>query len=212
MSAPVVAVRLRALGDLTLCTAALHSLAEGHPGREVHVVTESRFAPLLEGQPQIARVWPVERTNLSTLRVVLALRSLRPAVAVDFFGNSRSAVIARLSGARHVWGFDVRGRSRFYHHTVPRVQHAGEEQREYAAASQLRLARAGTSPTVRAGSPAPARARHSAPVRFARSVSASRGNGGTAAPPAARASRSCDAAAYSRCSSPACCTRGTVWW
>ena len=142
MSAPVVAVRLRALGDLTLCTAALHSLAEGHPGREVHVVTESRFAPLLEGQPQIARVWPVERTNLSTLRVVLALRSLRPAVAVDFFGNSRSAVIARLSGARHVWGFDVRGRSRFYHHTVPRVQHAGEEQREYAAASQLRLARA----------------------------------------------------------------------
>ena len=149
MSAPVVAVRLRALGDLTLCTAALHSLAEGHPGREVHVVTESRFAPLLEGQPQIARVWPVERTNLSTLRVVLALRSLRPAVAVDFFGNSRSAVIARLSGARHVWGFDVRGRSRFYHHTVPRVQHAGEEQREYAAASQLRLARAGAGDPAR---------------------------------------------------------------
>jgi len=142
VSAPVVAVRLRALGDLTLCTAALHSLAEGHPGREVHVVTESRFASLLEGQPQIARVWPVERTNGSTLRVVMALRSLRPAVAVDFFGNSRSAVIARLSGAKHVWGFDVRGRARFYHHTVPRVQHAGGEQREYAAASLLRLARA----------------------------------------------------------------------
>src|SRR5215471_12460001 len=142
MSAPVVAVRLRALGDLTLCTAALHSLAEGHPGREVHVVTETRFAPLLEGQPQIARVWPVERTNVSTLRVVMALRSLRPAVAVDFFGNSRSAVIARMSGAKHVWGFDVRGRARFYHHTVPRVEHTSAEQREYAAASLLRLARA----------------------------------------------------------------------
>jgi len=142
MSAPVVAVRLRALGDLALCTAAFHSLAEGHPGREVHVVTEARFAPLLEGQPQIARVWAIERTTLSTLRVVLALRALRPAMAVDFFGNSRSALIARLSGAKHVWGFDVRGRARAYHHTVPRVQHAGEEQREYAAASLLRLARA----------------------------------------------------------------------
>lgn len=142
MSSPVVAVRLRALGDLTLCTAAFRSLAEGHPGREVHVVTEARFAPLLEGQPQIARVWPVERTTASTLRVVLALRSLRPAVAVDFFGNSRSAVIARLSGAKQVWGFDVRGRARAYDHTVPRVAHAGEEQREYAAASLLRLARA----------------------------------------------------------------------
>ena len=142
MSAPVVAVRLRALGDLTLCTAAFHSLAEGHPGRDLHVVTESRFAPLLEGQPQIARVWPVQRTIVSTLQVLGALRALRPAVAVDFFGNSRSALIARMSGAKQVWGFDVRGRARAYHHTVPRVQHAGPEQREYAAASLLRLARA----------------------------------------------------------------------
>jgi ADP-heptose:LPS heptosyltransferase len=142
VSAPVVAVRLRALGDLTLCTAAFHSLAEGHPGRDLHVVTESRFAPLLEGQPQIARVWPVERTTASTLRVLGALRKLRPSLAVDFFGNARSAVIARLSGAKQVWGFDVRGRSRAYHHTVPRVQHPGEDHREYAAASLLRLARA----------------------------------------------------------------------
>ena len=77
MSAPVVAVRLRALGDLTLCTAAFHSLAEGHPGRDLHVVTEARFAPLLEGQPRIARVWSVERTTGSTLRVLAALRPTR---------------------------------------------------------------------------------------------------------------------------------------
>jgi lipopolysaccharide heptosyltransferase II len=142
VSAPVVAVRLRALGDLTLCTAAFHSLAEGHPGREVHVVTESRFAPLLEGQHGIARVWPIERTTGSVFHVLRALRALRPALAVDFFGNPRSAVIARLSGAKQVWGFDVRGRARAYHHTVPRVAHQGEERREYAAVSLLRLARA----------------------------------------------------------------------
>ena len=142
MSSPVVAVRLRALGDLVLCTAAFHSLAEGHPGRDLHVVTESRFAPLLEGQPQIARVWRVERTTTSTLRVLAALRGLRPSLAVDFFGNSRSALLTGLTGAKHIWGFDVRGRSSAYHHTVPRVQHASEERREYAAASLLRLARA----------------------------------------------------------------------
>jgi ADP-heptose:LPS heptosyltransferase len=87
-------------------------------------------------------VWSVERTTGSTFQVLRALRALRPAVAVDFFGNSRSALLAGLSGARQVWGFDVRGRSHAYHHTVPRVQHAGAEQREYAAASLLRLARA----------------------------------------------------------------------
>ena len=142
MSAPVVAVRLRALGDVTLTTAALRSLAAGYPGSPLHVVTESRFAPLLEGQPGIARVWPLERTTRSTLSVTLALRKLQPALAVDFFGNSRSAVIARFCGARTVWGYDMRGRGRLYHRTVPRVAHPGAEQREYAAASLVRLARA----------------------------------------------------------------------
>ena len=96
MSAPVVAVRLRALGDVVLATAAFRSLAEGHPDAPLHVVTESRFAPLLEGQPGIARVWPLERTNRSSLEVIRALRALRPALAVDFFGNTRSAIVARV--------------------------------------------------------------------------------------------------------------------
>ena len=138
----VVAVRLRALGDLTLATAAFRSLALGHPESALHVVTESRFAPLLEGQPGIERVWPLERTWGSTLQVLRALRALRPSIAVDFFGNPRSALLARGSGAPRVWGFDVRGRARAYHHTVPRVQHPGDDHREYAAASLLRLARA----------------------------------------------------------------------
>ena len=142
MSGVVVALRLRALGDVTLCTAAFRSLALGHPGSELHVVTESRFAPLLAGQPGIARVWPLERTLRSTFQVLGALRALRPALAVDFFGNPRSALLARLSGAASVWGFDMRGRARAYHHTVPRVAHPGEDRREYAAASLLRLARA----------------------------------------------------------------------
>ena len=142
MSGAVVALRLRALGDVTLATAAFHSLAEGFPGRELHVVTEKPFAPLLQDQPGIARVWALERTTWSTLQILRTLRSLRPAVAIDFFGNPRSALLARLSGAKRVWGFDMRARARFYDHTVPRVAHASDEQREYAAASLLRLARA----------------------------------------------------------------------
>lgn len=142
MSAPVVAVRLRALGDVTLATAAFRSLVAGYPGAPLHVVTEARFAPLLVGQPGVARVWPLERTTRSTLETARRLRALRPALAVDFFGNARSAVLARGSGAAQVWGFDLRGRGRLYHHTVPRVAHAGEDRREYAAASLLRLARA----------------------------------------------------------------------
>ncbi len=142
MSAPVVAIRLRALGDVTLATAAFRSLAAGYPDAPLHVVTESRFAPLLEGQSGIARVWALERNTRSTLRMMRHLHALRPALAVDFFGNARSALLARGSGATHVWGFDMRGRGRLYHHVVPRVWHGGAESREYAADSLLRLARA----------------------------------------------------------------------
>jgi ADP-heptose:LPS heptosyltransferase len=142
MSAPVIAVRLRALGDVALATAAFQSLAAGHPGAPLHVVTESRFAPLLEGQPGIAHVWPLERTARSTLLTTWRLRALKPALAIDFFGNARSALLARGSGAASVWGFDLRGRGRLYDHTVPRVAHTDDDRREYAAASLLRLARA----------------------------------------------------------------------
>ena len=142
MSRAIVAVRLRALGDLVLTTAALRSLALGSPGAPLHVVTEPRFAPLLEEQPGIACVWSLARTFMDTLNVTRALRALAPAIAVDFFGNSRSAIVARFSGADRVFGFDLRGRRALYHATVPRVVHPGGDRREYAAASSLRLARA----------------------------------------------------------------------
>lgn len=135
-----MAVRLRALGDLVLSTAAFHSLARGYPGADLHVVTEPRFAPLLEDQPGIARVWPLERTSAATVAMARALRAHAPLLAVDFFGNSRSAAVARGSGAPRVLGFDLRGRRALYHETVPRVMHPGEDQREYAARSSLRLA------------------------------------------------------------------------
>jgi ADP-heptose:LPS heptosyltransferase len=127
------------------------------------VVTESRFAPLLAGLPFVSRVWPLERTNASTLAVLLALRRERPALAVDFFGNSRSALIARGSGAR-AWGYDLRGRRALYHATVPREIRLPGGRREHAAAVHVRLAHAagggmappGPSVAIAPGAPAQA--------------------------------------------------------
>ena len=152
MSGAVVAIRLRALGDVVLTTPAIASLAAGFPGAPLHVVTESRFAPLLAGLPHVARVWGVERTDASTFATLTALRREQPALAVDFFGNTRSAVIARGSGARRVWGYALRGRKLLYHATVPRERVSADGRREYAAAVHLRLARAAGGADV---SPAP---------------------------------------------------------
>lgn len=146
MSGVAVGIRLRALGDVVLVTPALRSLAAA--GLELHAVTEARFAPLLEGLPWLARVWGIERTGPSTRATAAALRRLRPRVAVDFFGNPRSALLARASGAAEVWGFDLRGRRHAYTGTVPRETRLAGGRREHASAVHLRLAAAaGGAPT-----------------------------------------------------------------
>jgi ADP-heptose:LPS heptosyltransferase len=148
VSGGTVAIRLRALGDLVLTTAALRSLALGAPGEPLHVVTEARFAGILAGHPHVTRVWPVERTDASTRATIAGLRRERPRLAVDFFGNARSALIARGSGAARVFGYALRGRRHLYTDTVPREERYPGDRREPAAAVHLRLARAaGGAPT-----------------------------------------------------------------
>ena len=92
MEEGILAIRLRALGDVALVTPALRALHRGHPGRPLEVVTETRYAGLLEGLPGVARVWPAERTHASTAALARELGSRRFAWAVDFFGNPRSAL------------------------------------------------------------------------------------------------------------------------
>ncbi len=138
----IVAIRPRAMGDVVLTTPAFRSLALGAPDADLHVVTDARFAPLVEGLPWVKQVWRVERTDASTRAIVSGLRRLPVRVAVDFFGNTRSAVIARGSGAATVMGYDLRGRRHLYTATVPRELRAAGDHREHASAVHLRLARA----------------------------------------------------------------------
>ena len=142
MSGNILAVRLRALGDVVLVTPALRALARAGGGREVEVVTESRYAPLLEGLEGVARVWPLERSTAGTLRLIRELRRRRYDVAVDFFGNPRSAQLVAASGAGLTAGFDLRGRRHAYRVRVPRDAPGAGGRREHASSAHLRLAAA----------------------------------------------------------------------
>jgi 3-deoxy-D-manno-octulosonic-acid transferase/heptosyltransferase-1 len=104
----ILLVRLSALGDVAL---ALHVLAaararcpEGHIGWLV----EDRFAPLLDGHPQLNRLHVYERRR-SPLpwRLVTELRRERYDLALDLQGNLKSGVLARLAGARRTVGLDA---------------------------------------------------------------------------------------------------------
>lgn len=136
----VLAIRPRALGDLVLLTAALRALARGFPEASLEVATEPRYQRLLEAQPGVARVWPMPRTPLDTARLIAALRARRVRVAVDFFGNPRTALVTAACGAPLTAGYALRQRARAYRVRVPREQRSGADAREFAGATHVRLA------------------------------------------------------------------------
>jgi ADP-heptose:LPS heptosyltransferase len=136
----VVAIRPRALGDVVLVTPALRALKRGFPGASLEVVTERRYAPLLEGLEGVDRVWPLDRTAGASARLAATLRRRHVERVVDFFGNPRSAAIAALSGARLTAGYDLRGRRGAYRIRVPRTLALPGGRREHASATHVRLA------------------------------------------------------------------------
>jgi ADP-heptose:LPS heptosyltransferase len=140
VSGVVLAIRPRALGDVVLVTPALRALAAGHPGSALEVVTEARYAPLIEGLPGVSQVWRLERSTAATAALGERLRRRGIAACVDFFGNPRSAYLCARSGAPLRAGYALRGRERAYTLRVPRTTTGPDGRREYAAATHVRLA------------------------------------------------------------------------
>jgi heptosyltransferase I len=103
----ILVVRLGAMGDVIHALPAAASLKQSFPRSFLAWAVEPRWTPLLEGNPYLDEVIPVDR---SRWRTVLALRrhlrSLKFDFAVDMQGLIKSALVA--SGARpdRIYGFD----------------------------------------------------------------------------------------------------------
>ena len=128
MTGATLAIRPRALGDVVLVTPALRALKRGSPGASLEVVTDPRYAPLLEGLEFVDRVWTLDRSFRATAALIATLRRRGIERVVDFFGNARTAAIAALCGARLRFGYDLRGRRAAYSLRVPRGLVTREQQ------------------------------------------------------------------------------------
>jgi ADP-heptose:LPS heptosyltransferase len=140
MTAPILAVRLRALGDVVLATPALRALRRGHADAALDLVTDPRYVPLVAGLPYVRRVYALGRGAGDAWALARVLRRERYAWAVDLFGNPRSAQLVALSGAGRKAGYDLRGRRHVYDVRVPIEPPRADRGREYAAAVHVRLA------------------------------------------------------------------------
>lgn len=104
----VLIVRLGAIGDVTNALVVANALRDAHPGCFIGWAVHPLSAPLVEGHPSIDRVhvWP-RGTGVAGFR---ALRREILAegydVAIDLQRLQKSSLVARLSGAPRVLGFD----------------------------------------------------------------------------------------------------------
>ena len=128
-------------------------LREAHPGAEITWVINPEFAPLLRGNPDVNHVHFFPRGQFRGLGAPRSLlpwlkktRAIRPDLALDFQGLLRSALIARISGAKEIYGLsDAREGSRFFYDRVAKVNRRGHAVNRYLKLAECAGATIGES-------------------------------------------------------------------
>ncbi|MDH4068815.1 MAG: glycosyltransferase family 9 protein [Ignavibacteria bacterium] len=115
--ARILITRMRFIGDVVLTTPAIRSVRTTFPDAFIAYLGDRSAVSLLEGNPCLNEIIPFDYSRPSVFeqtRISLVLRRRRFDLAIDLFGNPRSALLTWLSGARVRVGPERRGRGRFY--------------------------------------------------------------------------------------------------
>lgn len=117
----ILVSRLRFLGDVLLTTPLVRRLREVFPRAEIVYLTEAAYAPLLAHNPHLDEVlaFPPHASAAAQAQFYRSLRRRRFDLAIDLFGNPRTALLTWLTGAPVRVGGDFRGRGKLYSHRVP---------------------------------------------------------------------------------------------
>jgi ADP-heptose:LPS heptosyltransferase len=101
----VLIIRLRSIGDTVLMTPCLEALHDWRPDIEVAAVSEPLSSPLLKGHPLLDDLIETEKSTWSRMTGIRRMRRWKPDVAFNLHGGTTGMLLARLSGARHSFGF-----------------------------------------------------------------------------------------------------------
>ena len=107
----LLVIRLSSIGDIVHALPAVAALGESFPQADIHWLIETRFAPLLAGNPYVQRIIPLDTLSwrghfppLSTLadmlKTLTGLRGGAYETVVDFQGLWKTALIAYLTGTK----------------------------------------------------------------------------------------------------------------
>jgi len=110
----ILVIKLRAVGDLLLASIVLQNLRAAYPEARIDVLTERPGKDVFALHPAVNEVVVYDRTRMSGLQLILSVRARQYDLVIDLFGNPRTALVTRLSGARVRVGYRFRGRSYAY--------------------------------------------------------------------------------------------------
>lgn len=120
-----------------MCTPAIRALRNRFPESFISFLTEKESEPILRFNPYLNERIILDRKKYGNffylLKTIKNLRRKNFDLAIDFFGNPRSAYFTFLSGARTRLGFDLPRRRVLYNILASRGTSS-----EYAALSRLR--------------------------------------------------------------------------
>lgn len=101
----ILAIKLRAMGDTIIMTAALEALRRAFPNSEIHLAVTQQWAVLLENFPGIQKIWPYERRKETTARaravarLGFQLRKENFDCVINFHASPSSSLLAFGTGA-----------------------------------------------------------------------------------------------------------------
>ena len=119
----ILIIKPGSLGDIIHTLPAIASLRKAHPHAEITWVIDAELAPLLRGNPDVNHVHFLPRGELRALGAPTSLLpwlkksgQMHPDLALDFQGSLRSILIAKISGAKKIYGMNnaLVGASWFY--------------------------------------------------------------------------------------------------
>ena len=113
----ILLTRMKFIGDIVLTTPHIRAVRRAHPDGFLAYMGDMHAVSLLERNPALDEIIPYDYGRpalLEQARVARLLRSRRFDLAIDLFGNPRSALLTRLSGAPVRVGPGRRGRGRLY--------------------------------------------------------------------------------------------------
>jgi lipopolysaccharide heptosyltransferase II len=131
----ILVSRLRFIGDIVLSTSLIEVLQEKFPDAIIDYLGEKDGVTLLQNDPNLNEIIPYDFSAWEVseqIRIASVLRRKKYDVAIDLFGNPRSAIVIFLSGARMRIGGNFGWRGKLFTHPIT------EKERLTAVAYHLR--------------------------------------------------------------------------